>query len=709
MNKFFARLWTPAAALPLLTLAVVLAAQTLYALDARALWFSDEVRYANVLQNVIEAKNWLVMYLNGAPYSDKPPVYFWFLAALSPVFPTLGPPLFMLGSAISSFLFLAATSVFTRRVLGADRHTSLAAGLLLLTCFYFVGVSSYTRMDLLFGAIITLSHVFFFAAWNRDRAPKLMITAFALAGIAVLTKGPLGLAFPFITGVAYLAWTGRITRLFRRDVLIGFLIFAAIVGGWLGAAWISGEHEFVRRIFYKEVYRRAMNAPHHGQGLWYYFGTLPLAWLPWTFIILTLPLARLFRGGFWKSVWRSRSEAGRGAAYAWIMLISGFTLLTLVSIKIIIYLLPVFPALAALTARHVLALDEARTRRLFYAVGGVFLIAALVLPFGNMLHIWPIEIKGLFITAIVAALAGALIVFGASRGGPRGALIITALAVTAWLVPLNLITAPSLDQAMSPKAQAKVMGEYVRDGYKPMAYRIYSGTYTYYAGVNVAETQDREWLARQIAAEPKVVVGMQKRYWDDWENRPRDLKIVHEQWIVERPYVLAIKDSGTVSAAYAEPEPAQPAQVQAVPVAEPVNEPEPNVLALDGNKILRLEHETLGDAFSIRVFTSHEPVFAVRTLINPRALAVDILDAATPPVPSGARDLPAGSASGHAVTRLKHDTQDNVFSILAEYSGEVAYEVRPLTPGPGIAIEFFGVDMPGQPAGVFDMQAYGGN
>ena len=714
MNRFFSTLWTPAAALPLATLALVLAAQTLYSLDVRALWYSDEVRYANVLEHVVHAKKWLVMYLNGQPYSDKPPVYFWFLAALKPFFPGLGPPLFMLGSAISALLFLAATVIFTRRVLHADRNVALAAGLLLLTCFYFIGVSHYTRMDLLFASLITLSHAFFFAAWNKERAPVLMVAAFGLAGIAVLTKGPLGIAFPLVTGVVYLAWTGRILRLLRRDVLFGLLIFIILVGGWLAAAWLAGEEEFVRRIFYKEVYRRALDAPHHRQGLWYYFGTLPLAWLPWTFAIFTLPLMKLIRPKFWSNIWQSRQEKSRGNAYAWIMLVSGFLLLTLVSIKIIIYLLPVFPALAALTARHILNLDEKRIKRLFSIIGGLLLVAAAALPFGNLLHQWPIEIEGLYITAAVSALAGLAIIFLGARGGPRGALIITAIAITAWLVPLNLIVAPSLDAVMSPKAQGELMGDYAMRGYSPMAYRIYSGTYTYYADVTVMESQDPKFISEQIALIPKVVIGMQKRYWDDWTDRPESLEVVHEQWIVERPYVLAVKDPETEPVDTAPPESPSLETVKddkqtedAGMLTDPAGFDNATVETSGPkrNEILRLAHKTVNGSLRLRIFTGEQPAYAVETGRKPRVLEVRILNAARPPLPSGARDLPAGEGEGASVTRLEHDTQDDTFIVRALLTDEADYQISPLEAGLGIEITISGVIMP-ETQGELDMEAY---
>src|SRR6218665_125372 len=61
---------------PLIPLTILLALQTVFMLDARALWYSDEVRYANVFEHVVNAGKWIVLHLNGVPYPDKPPVYF---------------------------------------------------------------------------------------------------------------------------------------------------------------------------------------------------------------------------------------------------------------------------------------------------------------------------------------------------------------------------------------------------------------------------------------------------------------------------------------------------------------------------------------------------------------------------------------------------------------------------------------------------------
>lgn len=544
MNKFLSRLWSVSALLPLAILGLLLAAQTLPSLDSRALWFSDEIRYANVFEQLIYAKKWLVMYLNGVPYPDKPPVYFWFLTAFLPFFGGAKPALFFAGAAASAFVFIAAMLTMNRLVLKGGRENGLAAGLVLLTCFYFVALTHYSRMDLLFTGLITFSHVCLFRAWQRERALGWMVSGFALAAIATLTKGPLGLVFPLLASVVYLAWSGRLYRLARRDVAIGFGVAVAILVGWIAAAWFAGEHALVENIFYKQIYRRAIDASHHEQPFWHYFATLPAAFLPWTFVALLLPFGKLLKFGFWKELWYARKAdvctTGAGQSYMWCALLSGFVLLTCLSTKIVVYLMPLFPILALLTAKTILGFDAAKTRKLVLAIAGLFVVLAAATAVANFFTQWPITLKGIYAMTAICAVIAALLWRYVSRWDIRPALLTLGILMTLWVQPLAFLAVPELDAVMSPKEQGELMGEYVRDGYTPAAYKIYSGVYTYYCGTDILETQDLDLLTEMAATENKFVLGMQRRYWESWENRPENLRIVHEQWIVDRPYVLLV-------------------------------------------------------------------------------------------------------------------------------------------------------------------------
>ncbi len=550
--------------LPYLVLFGIIALQTWFTLDNRALWFSDEIRYANVFEHVLNAKKWIVLYLNGIPYPDKPPVYFWFLRALYPLTGEASPKLFMIGAAASGLLFTWVTYLLAR-VMGEDRRTGLAAGLVLVSTFFTVGMMHYSRMDLLFATFITLSHLCLYKGWQKDSAFGWIILGFLFAGIATLTKGPLGIAFPVLSTILFALWRFRLKRLLGWDVAIGFGIMTALCLSWVAAAYFTEDHDYLRNIFQQQIIKRATNTWHHGQPWWFYFATLSAVMLPWTLLLITVPWERLFQGRFYKNLWASRQPERMGIAYLWITLLSGFTLLSAVSIKLPVYLLPLFPPLAIICARGILRLTPKRCRlmfRLFALLFAAIAVGLLVVEFiQNPFHV---DLVGWEYLAGVAALSAAALWFGAPRRAEGGLLLLVA-CVTAFILPLGTITAPAMDKVMSPKAQAAVMHSYMQNGFAPASYRIYSGTYSYYVKANIFETNEWDELDAFVAEHPDVVVAIRRKHWDEWPNRPAGMEVVHAQMLVDpkpsNEYLLVVRRAA--------PELAQP--VEAVAPDEPID------------------------------------------------------------------------------------------------------------------------------------------
>src|SRR5471032_843628 len=60
-------------------------------LGMRALWASDEGRYAEIAREMLELKDWITPHLNYVVYFEKPPLMYW-LTALS--MRVLGPSAF---------------------------------------------------------------------------------------------------------------------------------------------------------------------------------------------------------------------------------------------------------------------------------------------------------------------------------------------------------------------------------------------------------------------------------------------------------------------------------------------------------------------------------------------------------------------------------------------------------------------------------------
>ena len=528
---------------PLLFLTLLLALQTGFMLHSRALWFSDEIRYADVFTNLTGNGKWLVLFLNGEFYPDKPPVFFWLLWSLQRATGLHGEPLFFLGAAVSGFFYLTA-GLWLSSLLKLGREQTLATGLVLLTTFYFVGLTHYVRMDLLFGALILASEVCLFRVWQKDWAPWWSAAGFLLAALATLTKGPLGLALPLAGSVVYLWWMRNLRRFWRLDIWRGAVLALLVLLAWAGAAFYLEGKPYLENIFYDQIYKRALDTWHHEQPFYHYLLTLPAAFLPWTLLVLVLPLQRLFTREFWRELRYTRilrEDDTEGLVYCWSLVLSGFVLLSAISIKIVVYLLPLFAPLAVITARTLLRLDERRGKRLFAIMAVILGVLGAALPFVNYFHPWPVVIQSAVPCGVALVLLAAVFWQVTPRGNVKASLVFLALALTLWLQPVGLLLAPSLDPVMSPKAQAELMGAYIDAGYRPLGYKLYSGTYTYYAGHDIMELADLQEVERELALHPKAVLGIRRKYWDLWENRPDNLQLAHEQWIADRPYVLAVK------------------------------------------------------------------------------------------------------------------------------------------------------------------------
>ena len=540
MTKIVSHIWNRLEKHPWLTMVLAVFAQTWFTLNNRALWFSDEVRYANAYQNLVQNGKWMVLSLNGQPYPDKPPVYFWFLWLIDTLTPADMPTVFFLGAALSGLFFLGA-SYFLARTLGFDRTVSLASIMILLSTFLLAGLFHYSRMDLMFAGLIVMSHACLFKAFNEEKQGKWPVLAFVLAGIATLIKGPLGFIFPLLTSIVYLSWKGEPRRLFTRQMGLGLMAMAAILAAWvLGVVAAEGPSFLMDTVLGKHVIQRATRTFHHREPFYYYLIAFPLAWLPWTFFIAVSPVKRIFSPNHLGKLFSARKETGP-LGFLWIMFLTIFIFLSSLSGKVLIYILPMFPPLAILIGHAMQSMDETRTTRLWTLVGGLWGVLGLGLILAGDLLPFPVAIHGMGISACLLIGGGAAI-FAARRHGNKAGLLCSALALTLWLYPVGLMVAPSLDDAMSPKRQALKIGQYIEEGYTPISYGTYSGIFTYYAEHDLIEAKDLNQVSNIVKADDRVVLVIRERHWKNWQDHPAGLRVADRQDIAGMVYLLVLKD-----------------------------------------------------------------------------------------------------------------------------------------------------------------------
>lgn len=542
MKKLTARIWNACERHPWLVMTLTVLAQTFHSLNNRALWFSDEVRYADAYRNLVVKGDWLVLALNGQPYPDKPPVYFWFLWVIDKVTPADMPTVFFIGAALSGLLFVYAGYLLARTI-GAGRGTSLGSALILLSSLFLCALFHYSRMDLLFGAFILASHAAFFKAYSTDRPGLWPVWGFLLAGVATLIKGPLGFLFPLLTTLLFLLWSGNLKRFLHRNTLIGFGAMLGMLALWLGGVvWVMGGFDYLfDQVLGKHVLKRATNTFHHKEGWEYYFIALPAAWLPWTLALAGAPFRRLLKGAFWGNIWQNRNSAGH-LAYSWIMAVSIFVFLSSLSGKVLIYILPMFPPMAIITADALSRWSSDRIRRVWLASAGLFALLGAVLLFGGDLFPLPTQLRGAGIAGSVLLAAAGALWYVADRGWKPG-LLLMPLVVTLWLLPVGTLVAPSLDNALSPKRQALILKDYAERGYEPMAYKIYSGIFSYYSQHELFESHNWETIEAELEANDKAALIIREKHWEEIDPKPEYLLPVDRQMISGQRYLLFLKDS----------------------------------------------------------------------------------------------------------------------------------------------------------------------
>ena len=353
--------WLGAAAL--LTLAA--------GLGLRDPWAPDEPRYALIAAEMLQSGDWSVTRLGGVIYAQKPPVYFWLLAAAQGLAGLRHG--FLLPSLLAGLGTLALVWDLARRLW--SRETAWWAALGLLACLQFTMQVRSAQIDAVLCFFTTLSlygllrHLLLGPDWRWFSLGCLA------AGAGVMTKGvgflPLLVLLPW-AGMRWAGWSvprlGGGTRW-----LLGPAAFFAPLALWLVPLLLRAQGDpeiagYLDNLLFRQTITRYADPWHHFQPFWYFFvEVIPWAWFP---LVLLFPWLVVR----WARRWKER-DASVVLLSGWIALVLLF--FTISSGKRGVYLLPAAPALALLAAPHLGELAERLSCRRMLR-GGMFILCLVV-------------------------------------------------------------------------------------------------------------------------------------------------------------------------------------------------------------------------------------------------------------------------------------------------------------------------------------------
>lgn len=318
-------------------------------LGSPALYDLDEGGYAEIAREMLVLQNWIIPRLNFVRLLDKPPLLYW-LTAIS--YHLFGVSEFAarLPVAVSAFGCMMLCYLIGKRLFGslAGFLSALIFATSAGTFVFDFGRQLLPDMVFIFFLTATLGALLsgYFEPAKRRRYYLLGYTAMALA---VMTKGLIGLVFPFLAVVGYLWMTREFGLIKQLQLLQGIALFFLLILPWPLVVELKSAgflRFYLLDVHILRFFHQGMIA---GNGaslpLLAFWGVTAVWFYPWSAF---LPLA--FRGDF---PFRFQSSENTDKAALWLWLWVGAVLIffPLSSFRLDLYSLPALPALAILGGR----------------------------------------------------------------------------------------------------------------------------------------------------------------------------------------------------------------------------------------------------------------------------------------------------------------------------------------------------------------------
>ncbi|HEY9704647.1 MAG TPA: glycosyltransferase family 39 protein, partial [Allocoleopsis sp.] len=296
-----------------------------------------EPLFAEASRQLIERNDWITPYFNGVTRFDKPILIYWFMAI---GFKLIGVnewavrlPSALSAIALMIFTFytvlrfgnLLPSTPFSKEVeipptplsKGGDEDNSkgveipptplsqvgnnefklwiaaiLSSSLIALNLPIIMwgrtGVSDMLLTACMNGALLAFFQGY--AAEKTNIKNRWYIGFYVLIGLAVLTKGPVGIVLPGISILGFLFYLGKFREVFKEaKVLLGMIIIAVINLPWYILVTLQNGDNFINSFFgYHNVERFTEVVNGHSAVWYFYFLVVIIGFMPWS---MYLPLA----------------------------------------------------------------------------------------------------------------------------------------------------------------------------------------------------------------------------------------------------------------------------------------------------------------------------------------------------------------------------------------------------------------------------------
>ncbi|WBA42088.1 ArnT family glycosyltransferase [Hymenobacter canadensis] len=346
---------------------LLLAVSLLAGLNAWGPLESSEARYAEIGREMLASHDWLHPRLLGIGHFHKPPFTYWLTAAgLALAGPTaLGVRLLPVLAVLAQVLLVYGLG---KLFFGGDQTRARTAAIIygtlpvVLVSALNVTTDAYLATLELAAAYGILRH------YHDGRWWGLYLFWLAL-GLAFLTKGPVGFVLPLMAVVGHYFRRGQAPRPFTRHHALGIGLFILVGLSWY-LLLLRENPAFLRYFVIGHTLDRFAHAEafDRAKPWWFYLVLAPATSLPWA----ALFIVQAIRTG-----WARLPQIWRNVLVFWVLVPLVF--FSLSQSKLLLYVLPMFPGVALLTAYYLHVLPETAAHRWYHGFVTLWVLLLLAL------------------------------------------------------------------------------------------------------------------------------------------------------------------------------------------------------------------------------------------------------------------------------------------------------------------------------------------
>lgn len=385
---------------------------------------SSEARYAEISREMLESGDYLYPTLMGIRHFHKPPLTYYITTAGYQLFGVneYGARFFLSLALILQIIFVYKISI----LLFKEPKIALSAAIIYFS-FPLVGISSRVLTTDCYLITLVLGSIYFLLHHKIRGSIFSLYGFYILLGLGFLTKGPAALV---PVGLFLLIWkvVQKEKIHITRHTVLSTLLFLLIGGSWFIAIGLD-KPSFLEYFIKEQILERAVaaNDMNREKSFFYYLPLLPLIGFPWIPFLIS------------RSFLRKKSEAEKQKTPL-VLLLTGIGVVlfySLISSKLILYILPAFPFFALYTAYLLKGISD-RESRIYSRILGLLCLALAV--FLLIAKLFPrLELHGLPATLLAVALIVSIILIIRYL---RGNAYFSMLAISAVFILGVLLTFP---------------------------------------------------------------------------------------------------------------------------------------------------------------------------------------------------------------------------------------------------------------------------